>query len=115
MAEQTSGGMPPQQQDHRPGIESEMQPRPEFEREDYRPAGKLTGKVALITGGDSGIGRSTAVHFAKEGADVAIVYLSEEGDAETTRREIQAEGQRCLLIAGDIGEESFARRRCPER
>ncbi|MGV3619049.1 MAG: SDR family oxidoreductase [Fimbriimonas sp.] len=99
--------IPAQQQDHRPGVESEMTPSPEFERPAYRAAGKLEGKVALITGGDSGIGRSVAVHFAKEGADVAIVYLNEHGDAEKTKAEVEQEGRRCLLIAGDIGDESF--------
>jgi NAD(P)-dependent dehydrogenase (short-subunit alcohol dehydrogenase family) len=86
-----------------------MTPRPEFERPEYRAAGKLRGKRALITGGDSGIGRSVAVHFAKEGADVAIVYLNEHGDAEKTKREVEQEGRKCVLIPGDIGDESFCR------
>jgi NAD(P)-dependent dehydrogenase (short-subunit alcohol dehydrogenase family) len=81
---------------------------------EYRPAGKLQGKTALITGGDSGIGRAVAVAFAKEGADVAIVYLSEQKDADETVRLVEAEGKRCLAIAGDIGEEAFCKQ-CVER
>lgn len=99
--------MPPQHQNEQPGIESKMNPQPEFERATYKAAGKLTGKVAIITGGDSGIGRAVAVTYAKEGADVAIVYLSEHGDAEETKRQVEQEGRRCVLIAGDIGDESF--------
>ena len=109
MSEQQKQTLPPQEQDQRPGIESEMTPRPQFEDRDYRPAGKLNGKVALITGGDSGIGRAVAVYYAKEGADVAIVYLSEHGDAEETKRQVEQEGRRCILIAGDAGDESFCR------
>ena len=107
MGESNQAGQPPQHQDQRPGIESQMTPLPEFERPAYRAAGKLEGKVALITGGDSGIGRSVAVHFAKEGADVVVVYLNEHGDAEKTKREVEQEGRRCLLLAGDIGDEAF--------
>ena len=80
-----------------------MHPRPESQARRYKPAGKLAGKTALITGGDSGIGRSVAVMFAKEGADVAIVYLNEHRDADETGRLIEAEGSRCLKIAGDVG------------
>jgi NAD(P)-dependent dehydrogenase (short-subunit alcohol dehydrogenase family) len=86
-----------------------MQPAPLFIRDDYRGADKLKGKVALITGGDSGIGRSVAVHFAREGADVAIVYLEEGDDARDTKALIEAEGRRCVLLAGDVGEEAFCR------
>jgi NAD(P)-dependent dehydrogenase (short-subunit alcohol dehydrogenase family) len=107
MAKQTS--QPPQHQDRQPGIESAMTPRPESDRPEYRGSGKLAGKVALITGGDSGIGRSVAVHFAKEGADVAIAYLNEEGDAQETKRLVEAEGRRVELIAGDVGDEAFCR------
>ena len=99
--------LPPQHQNHQPGIESEMHPRPEYEG-NYKAAGKLKGKVALITGGDSGIGRAVAVAYAKEGADVAIVYLNEHEDANVTRQEVEQEGRKCLLIAGDIGDEAFA-------
>lgn len=98
---------PPQHQDHRPGSEAEMTPKPQSQGSNYRAAGKLEGKVALITGGDSGIGRAVAILYAKEGADVAIVYLSEQQDAEETKRMVEAEGKRCLTIAGDIGDEQF--------
>lgn len=104
---QQAAGQPPQHQERRPGLESEMTPKPEFERPQYKAAGKLEGRVALITGGDSGIGRSVAVHFAKEGADVAVLYLNEHGDAEKTKKEVEQEGRRCILIAGDIGNEAF--------
>ena len=98
---------PPQHQDHRPGSEAEMTPKPKTEGSNYRAAGKLEGKVALITGGDSGIGRSVAILYAKEGADVAIIYLSEGQDAEETKRLVEAEGKRCLTIKGDVGDEQF--------
>jgi len=101
---------PPQHQDRRPGIESEMTPRPRADDPGYRGSGKLRGKAALITGGDSGIGRAVAIFFAKEGADVAISYLNEEEDAQETKRLVEAEGQRCLTIAGDIGDEAHCRR-----
>lgn len=98
--------LPKQQQDI-PGKESEMRPEPETIRDDYRGSGKLEGKVALITGGDSGIGRSTAVHFAREGAKVAIIYLSEDDDAQTTKEMVENEGAECLIINGDIRDRSF--------
>lgn len=101
--------LPPQHQDHRPGTESEMHPKPEFESNEYKAAGKLKGKVALITGGDSGIGRAVAVYYAKEGADVSIVYLNEHKDAEETKRQVEQEGRKCLLIAGDVGDDAFCR------
>jgi len=101
---------PAQHQDRRPGLESEMTPQPKAEDRQYKGSGKLRGKVALITGGDSGIGRAVAVVYAKEGADVAIVYLNEHSDAEETRRMVAKEDRRCLLIAGDIGDESFCQR-----
>jgi NAD(P)-dependent dehydrogenase (short-subunit alcohol dehydrogenase family) len=97
---------PPQQQSQRPGREHEMTPKPKtLPRE--ASAGKLEGKVALITGGDSGIGRAVAVLFAHEGADVAIVYLSEHKDAKETIRLVEQEGRRCIAIAGDVGQEKF--------
>jgi NAD(P)-dependent dehydrogenase (short-subunit alcohol dehydrogenase family) len=98
---------PKQQQYQQPGIESEMNPLPEYISPDYKGRGKLAGKTALITGGDSGIGRAVSVHFAKEGADVAIVYLNEHGDANNTKKLVEQEGVRCLLIAGDAGDASF--------
>ncbi|HYG76343.1 MAG TPA: SDR family oxidoreductase [Planctomycetota bacterium] len=99
---------PPQQQE-RPGSEEQMTPRPVAEEADYKAAGKLLGKVALITGGDSGIGRAVAVAYAKEGADVAILYLNEHNDAEETRRLVEKEGRRCITIPGDAGSEAFCR------
>lgn len=94
---------PPQQQDQQPGLEHEMTPQPEYIRAGYKGSGKLQGKVALITGGDSGIGRSVAVHFAREGADVAINFLSDENeDAQQTRELVEQEGCRCLLLPGDL-------------
>lgn len=98
---------PPQHQSRQPGREHAMQPRPLFIREDYRGSGKLDNRVALITGGDSGIGRAVAVHYAREGAHVAIAYLEEHGDAEETKRLVENEGRRCLLLAGDVAEEAF--------
>jgi len=98
---------PPQTQNVQPGHEHLMTPAPQSRAEGYKASGKLEGKVAIITGGDSGIGRSVAIHFAKEGADVAVVYLNEHQDAEETQREVESEGQRCILIAGDLGEERF--------
>ena len=86
-----------------------MTPRPKAEDHAYQGSAKLNDKVALITGGDSGIGRAVAILFAKEGADVSIVYLNEHGDAEETRRQVEEEGRRCLLIAGDVGDEAFCR------
>ncbi|OCQ90461.1 NAD(P)-dependent oxidoreductase [Nostoc sp. MBR 210] len=96
---------PPQQQQP-PGTESKMQPRPKAEDEQYRGSGKLKNKVALITGGDSGIGRAVAIAFAKEGADVAIVYLNEHGDARETKSLVEEQGRRALTIAGDITDET---------
>ncbi len=98
---------PPQHQEQQPGIESEMTPRPESDDPEHRGSGKLAGKRALITGGDSGIGRAVAIAFAREGADVAIVYLNEHDDAEETRRMVEEEGRRCILMAGDIGDDTF--------
>ena len=101
---------PPQHQE-RPGIEGKMVPKPEFQGERYKPAGKLEGKVALVTGGDSGIGRSVAYLFAREGADVAIVYLEEEhADALKVRDEIRTLGGRVLLIHGDVSDAEFCSR-----
>ena len=96
-----------QTQDKQPGVEKIMDPEPIVIRDNYKGSGKLAGKVALITGGDSGIGRSVAVHFAREGADIAIVYLDETEDAQKTKQMVEAEGQSCLLIRGDVKEEAF--------
>jgi NAD(P)-dependent dehydrogenase (short-subunit alcohol dehydrogenase family) len=100
---------PAQQQDRQPGIEARMDPRPKAEDPGYRGSGKLLGRAALITGGDSGIGRAVAIAFAREGADVAIVYLDEHQDAEETKRQVEQEGRRCLAIPGDVGQEDFCR------
>jgi len=98
----------PKQHLAKPGLESELKPRPKYEAPAYRGAGKLEGKVALVTGGDSGIGRAVAVLFAREGADVAIAYLDEDPDAEETKRAVEAEGRRAILIPGDVSVSSFA-------
>lgn len=94
---------PAQQQHRQPGLESEMTPKPKSEDQKHHGRGKLNRKVALITGGDSGIGRAIAISFAREGADLAIAYLDEHKDAEDTKRLVEQEGRRCLLIPGDVG------------
>lgn len=100
---------PQQKQEQQPGREEAMRPEPEVIRESYRGSGKLQGKTAIITGGDSGIGRSVAVHFAREGADVVVVYLEETEDAEITSSMVQSEGRECLLLQGDLREDAFCR------
>ena len=105
--EQPKSPMPAQEQP-KPGIEAEMTPRPEFLAPHYKGSGKLQDKAAIITGGDSGIGRSVAVLYAREGADVAIIYLPEEQvDAEETARHVENEGRKCLLIPGDVKDSRF--------
>ncbi len=101
---------PPQHQEAQPGLENEMHPQPIYIQDSYVGTGKLENKIALITGGDSGIGRAVAVHFAREGADLAIVHHPrEQEDAQKTKSLVEAEGQRCLLIAGDLRNSSFIR------
>jgi NAD(P)-dependent dehydrogenase (short-subunit alcohol dehydrogenase family) len=99
----------PEQQQKAPGQESKMRPQPEVIRPNYRGSGKLKGKTALITGGDSGIGRSIAVHFAKEGANVVIVYLNEDKDALDTKIMVEKAGTECFLIKGDLKKEKFCK------
>jgi NAD(P)-dependent dehydrogenase (short-subunit alcohol dehydrogenase family) len=108
MSSEQKQTLPPQVQDKQPGHETEMNPRPDYEPR-YPGSGRLKGKVALITGGDSGIGRATAVLFAREGADLAIMYLNEGEDAQETKRLIEREGRSCLTIAGDVGDPGFCR------
>ena len=96
--------LPPQHQERQPGREHQMHPRPEFIGEDYRGSGKLEGKVAIVTGGDSGIGRAVAVHYAREGASVMVAYLEEETDAAETRELVEREGVQCALFRGDLGD-----------
>lgn len=101
----------PRQHQRKPGLESRLHPRPQYRAPEYRPAGKLNGKRALITGGDSGIGRAVAVIFAREGADVAISYLrEEEGDAQETKRAVEEAGRKAVLIPGDIRGAEVCRR-----
>ncbi len=99
----------PEQSQSQPGDEHQMHPKPEIIRDGYKGSEKLQDKVALITGGDSGIGRSVAVHFAREGADVAIIYLEEDKDAQQTKEMVEAEGSECLLIEGDVRAEQFCK------
>ncbi|MBT2582907.1 SDR family oxidoreductase [Planococcus sp. ISL-109] len=101
--------VPAQHQDHQPGFENEMEPRPDFSGNLAGAAHRLPGKVALVTGGDSGIGRAVALAFAKEGADVVVAYLDEHEDAEETKQLVEREGRKCLLVAGDIGDEAFCK------
>jgi NAD(P)-dependent dehydrogenase (short-subunit alcohol dehydrogenase family) len=99
----------PQQHLEKPGLEAEMALKPNFHAPDYRGSGKLKGMVALVTGGDSGIGRSVAVLYAREGADVVVVYLNSHEDAQETKRYVEMEGRQCLLIAGDVKDSGFCR------
>ena len=100
---------PKQHQKEQPGKENKMHPEPEIIRKNYKGSDKLKGKVALITGGDSGIGRSVAVHFAKEGAKVAIVYFNEDEDAGKTKQMVEDTGSQCLILEGDLKNEDFCR------
>lgn len=99
----------PSQKQKEPGKETKMKPRPLVKKSDYRGSGKLADKIAIITGADSGIGRSVAVHFAQEGADVVVVYLKAHGDAKETKRMVEETGKTCLLIAGDVSDERFCK------
>lgn len=108
MSESTSTAIPPQHQEHQPGSEQEMQPQPHAQPAG-QPGRRLQGKVALISGGDSGIGRAVALAFAREGAKLAIVYLDEHADAQRTREEVQALDAPCLLLPGDVTSPDFCR------
>lgn len=107
---QNKPNIPPQHQDHQPGSEAAMKPQPAAEAKEYKAAGKLKGKVALVTGGDSGIGRAVAVTFAKEGANVVISYLDEHQDAQETQSLVEAEGRECMTLAGDVGDSAFCKK-----
>ncbi|WP_134497496.1 SDR family oxidoreductase [Microvirga pakistanensis] len=108
MSSEQQQTLPPQVQGHQPGHETEMNPRPDYEPR-YPGSQRLQGRVALITGGDSGIGRAVAVLFAREGADIAIVYLDETEDAQATKQLVEREGRACLTMAGDVGDPGFCR------
>jgi len=99
----------PAQHQEKPGIEARLEPRPRYQAPDYRGSDKLEDMVAIVTGGDSGIGRAVAVLYAREGADVAVVYLNAHEDARETLRAVEQEGRRCLLIAGDVTDSGFCR------
>ncbi|HZR37516.1 MAG TPA: SDR family oxidoreductase [Nevskia sp.] len=101
---------PAQHQHHQPGRQSAMTPQPETIREDYRGSGKLQDRIALVAGGDSGIGRSVAQHFAREGAELVIAYLEEDEDAEETRRLVAEEGRSCLAVRADLSRQEDCRR-----
>lgn len=101
---------PAQKQHRQPGLEFKMRPKPKFQDPDYVGSNKLSNKVAIITGGDSGIGRAVAIAFAIEGADIVITYLNEHKDAADTQKMVEAKGKRCFTIAGDIGNSSFCKK-----
>jgi NAD(P)-dependent dehydrogenase (short-subunit alcohol dehydrogenase family) len=104
----------PAQQQEPPGVLGEMTPKPDHGEESYRGSGKLTGKAAVITGGDSGIGRAVAIAFAREGADVLIAYLNEHDDAKDTARYVEEAGRRCVLVPGDLADRSHAKTIIPK-
>lgn len=101
--------VPPQKQDKQPGLNSLMNPKPIYEYSNYKGCGKLQDKVAIVTGGDSGIGRAVALAYANEGAKLAIIYLDEHEDAEETKKLIEEKGTSCLILAGDLGDETFCK------
>jgi NAD(P)-dependent dehydrogenase (short-subunit alcohol dehydrogenase family) len=99
----------PEQHQAKPGTEASLEPRPMYDAPHYLGSRKLEDKIALITGGDSGIGRAVAILYAREGADVAIIYLNEHGDAKETKKAVEEEGRRCILISGDVKDAAFCR------
>src|ERR1700709_173270 len=99
----------PKQQQNPPGVQSEMTPRPDCGEESYRGSGRLSGKAAVITGGDSGIGRAVAIAYAREGADVPLSYLSEDDDAQDTARYVEEAGRKAVLVKGDLSEPQHCR------
>lgn len=107
VCEQIPVQFPPQHQPIQPGLETLMDPKPIFDNPNYIGTGKLKNKIALITGGDSGIGRAVSLAFAKEGADICIIYFNEHEDAQITKYYVEKQGSRCLLISGDIRDETF--------
>jgi len=114
VAQNQNPAFPPQHQEHEPGKEWKMQPIPEENDPNYKGSGKLAGKVALITGADSGIGRAVAIAMAKEGADIAIVYLEETKDAQTSKDEVEKQGRKAITIQGDLTKEDFCRQAVEE-
>ena len=110
MTENNGSQFPPQHQNKQPGLNVEMVPEPIYEKEGVIGCARLKNKVALITGGDSGIGRAVAQAFALEGADIAIIYLNEHQDANDAKEAVEAKGKRCILISGDVSEESFCKK-----
>jgi len=107
---ETKKQRPPQKQKQQPGKQAEMEPLPKAELREYKPGGRLSEKVAIITGGDSGIGRAVAIAFAREGADIAIVYYNEHEAANDTKQFVTEEGRRCITIAGDVADAEFCRK-----
>ncbi|MES1043243.1 NAD(P)-dependent oxidoreductase [Bacillus obstructivus] len=107
--QQSKKTLPKQHQTQQPGVETEMNPIPKSINPGYKGSGKLSGKTAIITGGDSGIGKAVAIYFAKEGADIAICYLNEDQDAQNTKELVEKEGKKCLLIQGDLGDETHCK------
>ncbi|WP_010233702.1 SDR family oxidoreductase [Clostridium arbusti] len=101
--------IPAQKQNQQPGLETLMNPRPIYDNPEYKGSGKLKNKIAIITGGDSGIGKAVSIAYAKEGAKIAIIYLNEHEDAKETKKIIEEKGSSCLLISGDIGDDQFCK------
>lgn len=114
MGNQQEGHLPPQHQDTQPGRQTEMKPQPQIEDPDYRGSGKLLNRVAIVTGGDSGIGQAVALAFAKEGADLSLVYLEEHDDARNSKKRIEDLDRRCIALVGDVSDSSFCKRAVQE-